>query len=83
MNMKSMLGKIIPITLVVAAVTATAAERDSEFKSIFDGKTLAGWNAADMSYWSIEDGAITMTCEFCALDFRFERDEVRGTAGRA
>ncbi len=54
-----MLGKIIPITLVVAAVTATAAERDSEFKSIFDGKTLAGWNAADMSYWSIEDGAIT------------------------
>lgn len=29
------------------------------FKSIFDGKTLAGWEAADMSFWSIEDGAIT------------------------
>ena len=26
---------------------------------IFDGKTLDGWNAADMSFWSVEDGAIT------------------------
>jgi len=31
------------------------------FKSIFDGKTLKGWKAADMSYWSVEDGAITGT----------------------
>ncbi|MFT5130735.1 MAG: hypothetical protein ACI8W8_004366 [Rhodothermales bacterium] len=26
---------------------------------IFDGKTLDGWKSPDMSYWSIQDGAIT------------------------
>lgn len=29
------------------------------FKPIFDGKTLEGWSAPDMRYWSVEDGAIT------------------------
>jgi hypothetical protein len=29
------------------------------FESIFDGKTLNGWKAADMSFWSVEDDAIT------------------------
>jgi 3-keto-disaccharide hydrolase/cellulose/xylan binding protein with CBM9 domain len=32
---------------------------EAGFVSLFDGKTLDGWNAADPSYWSIEDGAIT------------------------
>ena len=30
-----------------------------KFVSIFDGETLNGWKAADMSFWSVEDGAIT------------------------
>lgn len=30
-----------------------------EFKEIFDGRTLKGWSALDMSYWSVRDGAIT------------------------
>ena len=30
-----------------------------EFKAIFDGRTLKGWDAHDMSYWSVRDGAIT------------------------
>jgi hypothetical protein len=30
-----------------------------DFRSIFDGKSLAGWSALDMSYWSVMDGAIT------------------------
>jgi len=29
------------------------------FESLFDGKTLTGWKAADASFWSVEDGAIT------------------------
>ncbi|NIP24127.1 MAG: DUF1080 domain-containing protein [Phycisphaerae bacterium] len=29
------------------------------FQKIFDGSTLKGWNALDMSYWSVRDGAIT------------------------
>ncbi len=32
---------------------------EAGFESIFDGKTLDGWKAADMSFWSVEDGAIT------------------------
>jgi len=30
-----------------------------EFKPIFDGKSLAGWSAPNMSYWSVQDEAIT------------------------
>ncbi len=29
------------------------------FVPLFDGQTLSGWTAADMSWWSVEDGAIT------------------------
>lgn len=30
-----------------------------EFLSIFDGQSLNGWKAPNMSYWSVRDGAIT------------------------
>ena len=43
--------------LLFLSFTVTA-HADDGFKPIFDG-TLNGWKAADMSYWSIEDGAIT------------------------
>lgn len=29
------------------------------WQPIFDGKTLSGWSAPDMSYWRVEDAAIT------------------------
>jgi hypothetical protein len=35
-----------------------ATEADG-FVPLFDGATLSGWNAPDMRYWSVEDGAIT------------------------
>lgn len=44
------------------AITIWAVPEDSgpgEFVPIFDGVSLAGWAAPDMSYWSVEDGAIT------------------------
>ncbi len=31
----------------------------SEFESIFDGRSLAGWETPDLSYWSVDEGAIT------------------------
>ena len=31
----------------------------NEFESIFDGHSLAGWETPDLSYWSVEEGAIT------------------------
>jgi len=30
-----------------------------DFVALFDGTSLSGWSAPDMSYWSVEDGAIT------------------------
>ena len=36
-----------------------APGHEKGFKSIFDGKTLNGWKGADMSFWTVEDGAIT------------------------
>ena len=37
---------------------ALAADAGKGFKSIFDGKTLKGWNG-DPKFWSVQDGAIT------------------------
>lgn len=42
---------------------------------------LEGFPPEDLDHMA-EGGAITMTCEFCNLDFRFERSEVRGGARR-
>lgn len=47
------------VTVLLAFTGSLFAEDDEGFKSIFNGETLGGWNAPDMSYWSVEDGAIT------------------------
>jgi hypothetical protein len=46
----------MPLFVFLALAFATAAT------PIFDGKTLDGWQSPDMSYWSVQDGAITATC---------------------
>jgi hypothetical protein len=38
---------------------AAAGDADDGFVSLFDGRTLEGWKAPDMSYFSVQDGAIT------------------------
>lgn len=38
---------------------------------------LAGFGAEDLDHMA-EDGTITMTCEFCNLGFRFDRNDIRG-----
>jgi hypothetical protein len=45
------------LTLIVS--NHLLAGDDDGFKPIFDGKTLDGWKAPNMSYWSVQDGAIT------------------------
>ncbi len=52
--------------LGVAAVWALAtgsqlfaADANDGFHPIFDGKSFDGWESPDMSYWSVEHGAIT------------------------
>ena len=37
---------------------AGAFAQEAGFKPIFDGKTLDGWEAPNMSYWSVEGGII-------------------------
>jgi hypothetical protein len=37
------------------------ARGDEDFEVIFDGQSLAGWLGQDMSFWTIEDGAMTGT----------------------
>jgi hypothetical protein len=47
-------------TLALTLVGAVDKPSDEKgFNSIFDGKSLAGWKAPDMSFWKVEDGAIT------------------------
>ena len=52
----SVLNAKAPDASPPAAAPASDADR---FVSIFDGKTLDGWKAPDMSFWKVEDGAIT------------------------
>lgn len=48
-------------TLVLGLPSALAIGADpaDDFRRIFDGETLEGWKALDMSFWSVRDGAIT------------------------
>lgn len=39
----------------------SSAGEKGKWKKIFDGRTLHNWQAPDMSYFSVEDGAITGT----------------------
>jgi len=54
----SRLSRVLFAFVVLAALPAGAFP-DAGFERIFDGETLNGWKALDMSYWSIRDGAIT------------------------
>ena len=45
---------VLGIAAPVAGWCAQAGAEDTDgFKSLFDGKTLDGWKAADMTYWSV------------------------------
>jgi hypothetical protein len=43
---------------IVLFGAASAFAQEAGFKPIFDGKTLDGWEAPNMSYWSVKDGTI-------------------------
>jgi Domain of Unknown Function (DUF1080) len=55
--------RLIPIVLLalalVACATAPPPRADAGWQALFDGKTLTGWSAPDLSYFRVEDGAIT------------------------
>lgn len=61
LTLRACIAAIVAPLVVCAALLSPlcAVAADEGFQSLFDGKTLDGWKAADMSYWSVEDGAIT------------------------
>jgi len=44
---------------VLGLLANTSIAEEAGFKPIFDGKALDGWKSPEMSYWSVQDGAIT------------------------
>lgn len=48
---------VLKLTLVLFMIQWAA--QGQAFVPLFDGKSLDSWKAADMSFWTIEDGAIT------------------------
>lgn len=57
--MKILIASAMSIALTLVISNHVFAEDDDGFQSIFNGKTLAGWKAPIMSYWSVEEGTIT------------------------
>jgi hypothetical protein len=54
------LAFVLVLALVLAACSAPNAPREeAAWQPLFDGKTLTGWSAPDMSWFRVEDGAIT------------------------
>ncbi|MBI5685850.1 MAG: GH32 C-terminal domain-containing protein [Verrucomicrobia bacterium] len=49
----------LAVALLLNASLAASPADEPGFQPIFDGKSFDGWKAADMSFWSIEDGALT------------------------
>ena len=45
--------------ILIPALFFAGEQNSAEFKSIFDGQSFSGWEARDMSHWSIEDGALS------------------------
>jgi hypothetical protein len=57
MQFKLVLWRLIAI-MAMGGFSSTHLEA-GDWTKIFNGKTLDGWKAPDMSYFSVEDGAIT------------------------
>ncbi len=50
-------GKLVCVTFL--ATCGVVALGEDGFQSIFDGRSLAGWETPEASYWAVEEGAIT------------------------
>lgn len=50
---------ILFFSLLLSIIIPIGALSADDFHSIFDGTSLKGWKAPNMSYWSIRDSAIT------------------------
>jgi len=53
------LRRLVLVGLVFLEAAAGHSTGNNGFISIFDGSTLSGWWSSDMSFWTVQDGAIT------------------------
>ena len=51
------IGISLTLAAPVACAAAPTAAPDADFRSIFDGRSLAGWQG-DPKYWRVEDGCL-------------------------
>lgn len=49
----------LAITFSLATLFASSLAAETDFKPIFDGGSLTGWQTHEPAYWTVEDGAIT------------------------
>lgn len=56
MNLCPQFGKLVCTALIALGLPAVAEEG---FRPLFDGRSLAGWETPDPSYWTVEEGVIT------------------------
>ena len=49
----------LPLVMFLCLVVSCSQAEENGFEPIFDGESLQGWNSPDMTYWSVEDKAIT------------------------
>src|SRR6266542_5008737 len=55
--MKTM-SRIVSSALLVVGFVSLASVGQAEFRPLFDGKTLAGWEGETKNTWRVEEGAI-------------------------
>src|SRR2546427_13248973 len=60
MKLNSLLTALVLWCWSYSSCAFAAAGADG-FESLFDGRTLKGWMGQDMSFWSVEEGAIMGT----------------------
>lgn len=57
--MSHLVGSLLSALLALNPIAPGPTGDEEGFEAIFDGESLRGWEAPDMSFWSVEDGAIT------------------------
>ncbi len=59
-RLPALLCGVLLLTGLLAPVAAHAADDEADFKPLFNGKDLEGWDG-NPKFWSVKDGAITGT----------------------
>lgn len=61
MTNRMLVASTVVLCFALCTLTSvTSAQAEEGFQSIFDGKTLEGWDGKEQ-FWSVQDGAITGT----------------------